>query len=279
MRGPGTNLPPPPAPAAAPPGRLLATGAGLSHRGLVRAVNEDAILIDPSGALWAIADGMGGHGHGDLAADLVIDAFARMPHGPGGRGLLADAFAAAHAEVRRRARADRLGEIGATAVALLVEDGSAILAWAGDSRAYRLRRGALERLSHDHSLVQELLDRGEIGPAEAETHPQRHVVTRAVGAGDPAHPDFADLALAEGDLYLLCSDGLTRCVPDARIATLLAAAPDPAQACRALVEAALAGGAPDNVSAIVVAIGAPAADGPSTDRPSTDGPATDGAPR
>ncbi|HET9069604.1 MAG TPA: protein phosphatase 2C domain-containing protein [Amaricoccus sp.] len=279
MRSPGTNLPPPLPPAGTSAGRLLATGAGLSHRGLVRAVNEDAILIDPSGALWAVADGMGGHGHGDLAADLVIDAFARMPHGPGGRGLLADAFASAHAEVRRRAERDRLGEIGATAVALLVEDGTAILAWAGDSRAYRLRRGALERLTRDHSLVQELIDRGEISPDEAERHPQRHVVTRAVGAGELALPDFIDLVLEEGDLFLLCSDGLTRCVPDAGIAKRLLAAADPAQACRTLVEAALAGGAPDNVSAIVVAIGWVAANGSAGNGSAGNGSAADGASR
>ena len=236
MRSPGTKLPPRP--------RLVATGAGLSHRGLVRAVNEDAILVDPTGALWAVADGMGGHGHGDLAADLVIDALARMPHGPGGRGLLQQAFAAAQDEVRRRAEQESLGEIGATAVALLIEEGQATLGWAGDSRAYRLRDGALERLTRDHSLVQELLDRGAISEAEADRHPQRNVVTRALGAGEPAPPDFADIALESGDVFLLCSDGLTRCVSDPEIATVLAGAEDPARACRTLVETALAAGAP-----------------------------------
>jgi protein phosphatase len=258
MRSPDTNLPPPARPApSAPP---VATGAGLSHRGRVRAVNEDAILIDPTGALWAVADGMGGHGHGDLAADLVIDAFARMPHGPhgpGGRRLLAEAFGAAHAEVRRRALRDGLGEIGATAVALLIEGGQGTVAWAGDARAYRLGRGGIERLTRDHSLVQELVDRGEISEAEAERHPQRNVVTRAVGAGERVQPAFAELALGEGEVLLLCSDGLTRCVPDPEIAALLAAAADPAGACRALVEAALAQGAPDNVSAVVVWLGEP----------------------
>ena len=247
MRSPETNLP--------PPAPLVATGAGLSHRGRVRAVNEDAILIDPTGALWAVADGMGGHGHGDLAADIVIDALSRVPHAPGGQGHLGRAFAAANAEVRRRAVSDGLGEIGATLVALLIEGANATLAWAGDSRGYRLRRGLLEQLTRDHSLVQELLDHGEISEAEAGRHPQRHVVTRAVGAGAEALPAFADLALEEGDAFLLCSDGLTRCVADPEIAALLGAAEEPARACRALVEAALAAGAPDNVSAVVVWIG------------------------
>lgn len=247
MRSPGTILP--------PAGRLLAKGAGLSHRGLVRERNEDAILLDPTGALWAVADGMGGHGNGDLAADLVIDAFARMPHGRGGRALLQEAFDSAHAEVRRRARAERLGEIGATVVALLIEGARGTVGWAGDSRAYRLRRGGLERLTQDHSLVQELIDRGELDEAEAGRHPQSHVVTRAVGAGDRVTPAFAELELAAGDVLMLCSDGLTRCVPEAEIAGVLAAASGPAVAATALVEAALAAGAPDNVSAVVIAVG------------------------
>ncbi len=245
MTGPGTQLPP----------ERTAGGAGLSHRGRVRSLNEDAILVDPTGALWVVADGMGGHGHGDLAADLVVDAFARMPHGGGGRALLARAFDAAHETVRRRAEADGLGSIGATAVAALVEGRHATLGWAGDSRGYRLRGAALERLTRDHSVVQELIDSGGLTEAEAERHPQSHVVTRAVGAGARAEPSFADVDLAPGDLLLLCSDGLTRCVPEPEIARILAGAPDPDTACRALIEAALAAGAPDNVSAVVVRIG------------------------
>lgn len=245
MTGPGTRLPP-----AA--GRLVATGAGASHRGVARDINEDAILTDPTGALWAVADGMGGHGHGDLAADLVIDAFARLPHGRSGRPLLAEAFVTAHDEVRRRARAEGLGPIGATAVALLIEGDRAVLAWAGDSRGYRLRDGALEQLTRDHSLVQELIDRGELDPAGAERHPQAHVVTRAVGAAERVDPAFVDVRLAPGDVLLLCSDGLNRCVPEAAIAGVLARAPAPDAAARALIDAALEHGAPDNVSAVVV---------------------------
>jgi protein phosphatase len=239
-------------PRTRPTGRLVAAGAGLSHRGLVREVNEDAILTDPSGALWAIADGMGGHGHGDLAADVVIDTLARLPHGQGGRTLLQDAFAAAHAEVRRRARAEGLGPIGATVVALSIDGDRATVAWAGDSRAYLLRDGALAPLTRDHSLVQGLIDRGALTPEAAPYHPQAHVVTRAVGATERAEPAFAELALRAADVLLLCSDGLTCCLPDAAIAALLASAPDPPAACRALVEATLARGAPDNVSAVVV---------------------------
>jgi protein phosphatase len=219
---------------------------------LVREVNEDAILTDPSGALWAVADGMGGHGHGDLAAELVIDTFARLPHGAGGRALLHDAFAAAHAEVRRRARAEGLGPIGATVVALLIEGDRATIAWAGDSRGYLLRDGSLVPLTRDHSVVQELIDRGALTADAASLHPQAHVVTRAVGASERVEPAFAELGLRDGDLLLLCSDGLTRCLPDTAIAQLLAAAADPPAACRALVEATLAQGAPDNVSAVVV---------------------------
>jgi serine/threonine protein phosphatase PrpC len=243
-------------PGTRPPraGRLVVTGAGLTHRGRVRELNEDAILTDPAGALWAIADGMGGHGHGDLAADLVIDALARLPHGGGGRGLLQDGFADAHAEVRRRARADGLGAIGATVVALLVDGDRATVAWAGDSRAYLMRGGEFAPLTRDHSVVQELIDRGALAPEAAALHPQAHVVTRAVGAGDRAEPAFAEVGLRAGDVVLLCSDGLTRCVPDAAIAELLAAAPDPEAACRALVEATLAAGAPDNVSTVVVRV-------------------------
>ena len=236
------------------PGRVRARGAGLSHRGRVREFNEDAILLDPAGALWAVADGMGGHGHGDLAADLVIETLAGLPHDDGGRAALAEAFGAAEARVRAAARDRGLGVIGAAAVALLIEGAGATLAWLGDSRAYLLRGGRLARLTRDHSVVQELIDRGEIDASEAETHPQAHVISRAIGAGSDAAPDFAGIGLAAGDRLLLCSDGLTRCLPEPAIAAHLAAAGDPEAACHDLVRAALAAGAPDNVSAVVVLI-------------------------
>jgi serine/threonine protein phosphatase PrpC len=234
------------------PAPLVARGAGACHRGMVRETNEDAILTDASGALWAVADGMGGHGHGDLAADLVIDAFARLPHAGDRQALLRDAFDEAQAAIRGRALSEGLGPIGATAVALLIEGDRATIAWAGDSRGYRCRRRILERLTRDHSLVQEMIDSGELAESQAEGHPQAHVVTRAVGAWDRVEPALRELELDAGDAVLLCSDGLTRCVSEAGIGTVLAAEPDPPAACRALVEAALANGAPDNVAVVVV---------------------------
>lgn len=237
-------------------GAFVVTGAGDTHRGLVRGANEDAILTDPTGVLWAVADGMGGHGHGDLAADLVIDALARMPHGDAGRARLGAALREAHADVQARVQADGLDQIGATVVALMLDHDRAVVGWAGDSRAYLFRDGALSPLTHDHSLVQELVDSAVLTRAEAERHPQANVVTRAIGIGDEADPEFAELAVQPGDRLLLCSDGLTRVVPEPAIAALLAAAPEPATACRDLIEATLSAGAPDNVSAVVVAIGA-----------------------
>jgi protein phosphatase len=242
------------APAARFPagGRLVVSGAGRTHRGLVREANEDAILTDPTGVLWAIADGMGGYGHGDIAADLVIDALARLPHGGIGRTLLRRGLAEAHADVRRRARSDGLGPIGATVVAALIEGDRATIGWAGDSRAYLLREGRLAPLTRDHSVVQELIDSATLSEAEAAAHPQAHVVTRAIGVGEEPSPEFVELALQAGDRLLLCSDGLSRCVPEPEIAAALAGSEDPDAACVALLEAALAHGAPDNVSAVLL---------------------------
>jgi protein phosphatase len=218
----------------------------------VRDVNEDALLTDPTGVLWAVADGMGGHGHGDLAADLIVDALARLPHGGGGRAELRRALGEAHADVRARARSEGLGDIGATVVALMITGARATVGWAGDSRVYLLRGGALAALTKDHSVVQELIDHGDLSPAEAATHPRAHVVTRAIGIGEEAAPDFTDFEIQPGDAILLCSDGLTRCVSEQEIAERMAAAPDPGQACHSLIELSLLRGAPDNVSAVVV---------------------------
>lgn len=253
MTGPTTRLPYRSDRSAGP------NGSGLSHAGRVRSVNEDAILTDPAGTLWAVADGMGGYGHGDVAADIVIDHLAQIPHDASGGPPLVAALESANAAVRSWAATARSGPMGATVVAALIDGAAATVAWVGDSRAYRMRTGALSRLTRDHSVVQELVEAGSLAAGDAERHPQAHVVTRAVGAEERIAVDTAAVDLAAGDLLLLCSDGLTKCVPDADVAALLGSSRTPEEACRKLVEAALERGGPDNVSVIVVRVaGAPA---------------------
>ena len=228
-------------------------GAGLTHVGRVRERNEDAILTDPSGVLWAVADGMGGHGQGDVASDLVVEVLASTPDEGEPRDLLLSRFEAANAEVHRCGR--EAGVMGATVVALLLRRWTGHVAWAGDSRAYLIRGDATERLTKDHSVVQEMIDRGELTPEAAARHPDAHVVTRAVGAAPVVEPGLAQVEVVLGDRLVLCSDGLTACVSDARIARLVGVAPSADAACQALVAAALDEGAPDNVSVVVVIVG------------------------
>lgn len=228
-------------------------GAGITHRGRVRERNEDAILTDPDGELWAVADGMGGLDHGEVAADMVIDAIATLPDDSDPVTGLTDRLVRANAAVAARAR-ESGRPMGATVVAALIRRGVAHLVWAGDSRAYLMRGGGLRLLTRDHTVVQDLVDEGTLHPHEAEHHPESHVVTRAVGMG----PDFAaesvSVPLVPGDRLMLCSDGLPRCLAQQHIAGVLRVAPTPDEAARALAGAALDAGAPDNVSVIVVDI-------------------------
>lgn len=234
---------------------MVARGTGLSHRGLVRERNEDAILTDPTGRLWAVADGMGGYGHGDVASDIVIDSLETIDDDDDPAEALASRLAAANEIMTARAAEPGMGPMGSTVVAAIIVGGRVLIAWAGDSRAYLFRDGRLRQATRDHSVVQELVDRGELDPDSAENHPQAHVVTRAVGGGDSFEVEQISLHLSPGDRLLLCSDGLTRCVDDVAIAGLLTAAVTPGEACRDLVRAALDAGAPDNVSVIVADIG------------------------
>lgn len=234
------------------PRALVPRGAGRTHTGLVRQVNEDAILTDPGGILWAVADGMGGHGQGDIAADVVIDSLLRLPHSGDPQHMLALALEDANAIVFDRSQGAGNGIMGATIVAAMVEGGLAVLAWVGDSRGCLVRDGKLTRLTKDHSLVQEMVDAGDLPPELAETHPQANVVTRAIGAARQVEIDFNETALRAGDVLLLCSDGLSKCVPDANIAALLGNVGSPEAACIELVRAALRAGGPDNVSVIVI---------------------------
>lgn len=235
-------------------GLPVAVGAGMTNRGMVRDRNEDSILTDPTGALWAVADGMGGYGNGDVASDIVIDCLAKIPDGVDPGPALVARLQEANDLVLERQRAPGMGRMGSTVVAILISRAVAHVAWAGDSRAYLLRGGHLRMLTRDHSVVQELVDRGELSPEEAESHPESHMVTRAVGGGPSLEVDLVSIPLAVGDRLLLCSDGLTRCVYEQTVEALLRDASGPEEACQKLLREALDNGAPDNVSAITVLI-------------------------
>jgi serine/threonine protein phosphatase PrpC len=223
-----------------------------SHVGHVRALNEDACLVRADLGIWAVADGMGGHECGDYASSLIIGELGRVRRPSSARELLQsvdETLARCNETLLERAQDGELS--GSTIVALLVFEQNFAAIWAGDSRLYRLRGGGLERLTHDHSYVQELVERGELMPEQARHHPLANRITRAIGADRELHLDVVDGRLEQDDLFLLCSDGLTGMVDEAAIAAILAET-EPEIAAERLIEAALAAGGSDNVSVIVV---------------------------
>ncbi len=229
----------------------LFSGAGYTHSGYVRTRNEDAILLDPSGKLWVVADGMGGHGHGDVAAAMVVDGLALIDDEGEPEAMLLAHIQQINSDIYN-ASVRIGGTMGATLVTAFLQFGVAYLAWVGDSRIYLWRGGALHQISHDHSRVQELIDDGLLTPEAARIHPERNVITRAMGNSDTVDVDFATVPLVAGDRIMMCSDGLTTCVTDAVIAEVMSAYSERKTAAAALVKAALDAGAPDNVSVIVI---------------------------
>jgi serine/threonine protein phosphatase PrpC len=227
--------------------------------GTVRSVNEDSFVDVPALGLWAVADGAGGHAAGEVASGMLADALSQLPQALEPDEALIQirlAVAAVHTALREKAAHRGEGIIASTLVVLLLRAGHFAALWCGDSRAYLLRNGVLNQITRDHSLVQSLLDQGAITPEEAEGHPQSNIIMRAVGAADDgAELDKAVGTVEPGDIFLLCSDGLTKVLDSSSIAGLMLS-PDPA---RALVQAALAGGTRDNVTAVVVRL--PEADG------------------
>ncbi|WP_240700240.1 PP2C family protein-serine/threonine phosphatase [Sphingomonas gei] len=217
----------------------------------MRKVNEDRVLDRPDRSLWAVADGMGGHRGGDIAADLAIAALRGLADAPAPitRAVILAALDQANAEILARG-AEAGGVIGSTIVVLHVADGEAQIFWAGDSRAYRARNAAWEQLTSDHSLVQQLLDQGLIDRAQAARHPQGHVITRALGVESVVEVEAMSFAAEAGDILLLCSDGLSRSlrweIP--RELDLI----DPRAADRILAEA-LENDGSDNISFVIVA--------------------------
>ena len=230
--------------------------ASRTHVGLRRKINEDSVFADPERGLWAVADGMGGHEAGEVASAMVADALRCLPEAADIdelSGKAVEALTQVNRELIDLARSiDRgpKGTIGTTVVGLAIADGSFRCFWMGDSRAYRLRDGTIERVSHDHSLVQNLVDAGMLKPEEAETHENANLITRAVGVSEQVEVDIVSGDARPGDQFLLASDGLTRVVRDEEIAAELGRSA-PAQAVDNLIETVLARGAPDNVSIVI----------------------------
>jgi serine/threonine protein phosphatase PrpC len=236
-------------------GRLKFLSVGRSEVGCVRKLNEDAFLERPEVGLWAVADGMGGHDGGDIASAAVISALSHVSSFRSAyayRHAVCLALQVANARLRERSGDLRAGVCGSTVAALLVHHGHYACLWAGDSRIYLYRDGELRRLTHDHSVVQSMIDSGELSDEQARAHSASHVITRAVGAAAALELQSAHGPVRAGDRFLLCSDGLTGMVRDAELADFLRRPPLEA-ALDKMIRKALARGAPDNVTAVLVA--------------------------
>jgi len=225
-----------------------------SDVGLIREGNEDSAYAGPH--LLAIADGMGGHAAGEVASSVAIAALAGLDqHPPVSHPLeaLAAAVASASSTMQEMSAADPSTQgMGTTLTALLWDGTSVAICHIGDSRAYLLRDGELHQITRDHTLVQSLVDDGKISPAEAAGHPQRSLVMRALQSGTDAEPDLSVLQAQAGDRYLLCSDGLTDVVTsDETLRDTLTGLADRNEAIEKLINLALRGGGPDNITCIV----------------------------
>jgi serine/threonine protein phosphatase PrpC len=225
--------------------------------GTVRKVNEDACLERPEIGLWVVADGMGGHHAGDVASETVVEALRGVPDPADRESLLCDLqqrLKSSHERLRALAaeHPDR-GVIGTTVAVLVGYRHQAICLWVGDSRIYLCRDRQFRQLTRDHSQVEELIKLGLLDRTEAESHPASNVITRAVGATEDLKIDMISGELHDGDIYLICSDGLNKEVSDAEIGEILQSG-SCEESVRALIDRALDYGARDNVTAIVVEV-------------------------
>ncbi len=238
---------------------------GLSDVGRSRNHNEDHFEIVGDGRLCVVADGMGGHGHGDLASRIAVDAILEhlgdSPEGaedPEARsGLLEAAINNAHRRLLERVAADEeLLGMGTTTVVILIDDSGAVVGHVGDSRAYRLRQGVLEQLTEDHSWVNEQVRAGFLSVDQARSHPLKNVVTRALGGESGIKVDVGEIEVQPEDLYLLCSDGLTTMLRDEEIGDRLREVGEKSveEVCSRLVGDANERGGLDNVTVVLLAV-------------------------
>ncbi|MCL2402902.1 MAG: Stp1/IreP family PP2C-type Ser/Thr phosphatase [Coriobacteriia bacterium] len=225
--------------------------AALTHVGNVRALNEDSLLALPP--LYAVADGLGGHESGEVASALAIDTLRdHAPKHPDAVALARAVQSANQTVISGIVKGLGREGMGTTMTAVMLESGRAVFAQVGDSRAYLLRNRRLSQVTEDHSVVGEMMRSGHLTAEEARRHPQRSVITRALGSDPNLNVDTFDVTILRGDRLLVCTDGLSTMVEDAEIEQILSSSLDPNHAAEKLVQAALDAGGNDNISVIVV---------------------------
>lgn len=231
----------------------------LSDVGRTRERNEDSYYAGEY--VFAVADGLGGHNAGDVASRLAVEPLAAFDRSVAGTPddriaeALERAVDAANRAVYQRAQDDaKVRGMGTTLTAVAISNGSAHLAHVGDSRCYLIRGGEITQLSSDHTLVARMVAEGKLTPEQAETHPQRSILTRALGAEPEIDVDTLEIQLTPGDRLILCSDGLSSVIGDDQILATLSDSKALKEACKRLIDAANARGGPDNITVVVVEV-------------------------
>lgn len=243
--------------AANTPNTAALTAAGITDRGRIRSANEDFFVIRPDAGVFVVCDGMGGAAAGETASHLAAEtAIAALVTAKRGIVAIREAVRLANHAVYERARQDRrLEGMGTTLVALSLSGSTAWVGHVGDSRCYRWRAGTLQRLTQDHSLVEEQIRIGRMTREQARRSPMQNVITRAVGTRAEVVAEVQEFPLQRGDLFLIASDGLTRELTDAAIGGILQARESDLHAvCGALIEAANATGGRDNITCVLVRV-------------------------
>jgi protein phosphatase len=236
---------------------LIPKAYGRSDIGNGRETNEDSLLVGRT--TFVVSDGMGGHESGEVASNCVVSVFEDILEAPGNDATVDDvirnmggAFDRANEEVRNKARSLRLHDaMGATAAAVCFQGESAVCGWVGDSRIYRLRGGVLSMISRDHQYANELYTKGMISKEEFDSHPDKHVISRALGYKATAEVEIAVLPLEPRDRFIICSDGLTTAVPEREIGEFSDRYAVPEHLVEALIQRAKDKGSADNVTVIV----------------------------
>lgn len=259
---------------------------GLSDVGMARTHNEDCFEIDSRRRLYVVADGMGGHTHGEIASRIAVETirgfvdrccdndttwpFSYDPHLKRHSNALKSAIRLAHDKVLEAIGRDAaLHGMGTTVAGFLIDEGIAAVAHVGDSRVYRLRDGTFELLTQDHTWVNEQVVAGFLSEEQARAHPLKNVVTRALGGDTEVMVDLREVAVEPGDLYLLCSDGLTTMLDDQQILRQLESGRSLEELCRVLVDDANSRGGLDNVTVVLLQVDPDQEPATSTARPAS----------